>query len=293
MEGGSVSADLGVDTLRHAIAVTRYGYGPRRLTSQVRRQGPEAIQRLYEQLTADLRDGIESETEELRADGVASMLLGDKSYPAILAGLRQAPPALFYRGNGELLGLRAIGICGSRSATSQSLSAARACGEEIARCGLVVVSGYARGVDTEAHAAALDTGGRTVMILAEGIKRFKIKRWLASKSYDPKQVAVVSQFPPSQAWSAGAAMTRNAVIIGLGLGLVVIEARDNGGTLAAGLQALDEGRPVLALEFREDMPQGNKILLDRGAVPVRSRSQLSERLQQLLSGNHPGQLTLT
>jgi predicted Rossmann fold nucleotide-binding protein DprA/Smf involved in DNA uptake len=83
------------------------------------------------------------------------------------------------------------------------------------------------------------------------------------------------------------------VIIGLSLGLVVIEARDNGGTLAAGLQALDERRPVLALEFREDMPQGNKILLDRGAVPVRSRSQLTERLQQLLSGNHPGQLTLT
>jgi DNA processing protein len=210
----------------------------------------------------------------------------------ILESLRQAPRVLFYRGDRQLLGMRSMGICGSREATSQGLSAAQACGEEIAECDLVVVSGYARGVDTAAHSAALDTGGRTVMVLAEGIRRFKIKRWLASKVYDPHQVAVVSQFAPSQAWSVGAAMTRNSVIIGLSLGLVVIEARETGGTLAAGLRALDEKRPVLALEFRKDMPQGNKILLDQGAIPVRSRSELRERLQELRNGTHPGQLTL-
>ena len=87
-------------------------------------------------------------------------------------------------------------------------------------------------------------------------------------------------------------MTRNAVIVGLSLGLVVIEAGESGGTLAAGMQALDMGRPVFALEFKSEMPPGNKILLDRGAVPVRSRSQLRERLQQLLSGDHAGQLRL-
>ena len=87
-------------------------------------------------------------------------------------------------------------------------------------------------------------------------------------------------------------MTRNDVIIGLSLGLVAIEAGETGGTLAAGLRALDQQRPVLALEFRQDMPPGNKILLDRGAVPVRSRSQLRERLHQLLAGELPGQRSL-
>jgi DNA processing protein len=87
-------------------------------------------------------------------------------------------------------------------------------------------------------------------------------------------------------------MNRNDVIIGLSLGLVVIEAGERGGTLAAGLQALDQRRPVLALEFSQDMPPGNKILLGKGAFPVRNRSQLRDRLRQLLAGNLPGQPTL-
>src|SRR5260370_4170026 len=210
----------------------------------------------------------------------------------MLASLRQAPPAFFYLGNSELLAMPSIGMCGSRRTTDQGLSAARACGEEGARRGVAVTSGYARGVDTEAHAGALDTEGRTIMVLAEGIRRFKAKRWLASRTHDPRQVAVVSQFPPMQPWSVGAAMTRNAVIVGLSLGLVVIEAGESGGTLAAGMQALDMGRPVFALEFKNDMPPGNKILISRGPVPVHAPSHLRERLQQLLSADHAGQLRL-
>jgi len=284
--------ELGVDALRLALAVVRYGHGPRRLASRLREQGPQAAQALYGQLTADQRADVDSEARALHASGVDAMLLSLGSYPASLASLRQAPPVLFCQGDGGLLAMRSIGICGSRDASGQGLSAARACGEEMARCGLVVVSGYARGVDTEAHAAALDAGDGTVMVLAEGIARFKVKRWLASRSHDPLQVAVVSQFPPGQTWTAGGAMSRNDVIIGLTLGLVVIEAGEAGGTLAAGLRALDEQRPVLALEFSQDMPQGNKILLDHGAVAVRSRNQLRERLRQILAGNHPGQPTL-
>jgi DNA processing protein len=287
-----VETELSADTLRLAVAIVRYGHGPRRLARQLRQQGPQAAHDLYERLTGDQRDDVDCEAQALRASGVDAMLLGLEGYPAILASLQHAPPVLFYQGNESLLGHRSIGICGSRNASDQGLSAAHACGGEIARCDLVVVSGYARGVDTEAHAAALDAGGRTVMVLAEGIARFKIKRWLASRAHDQLQTTVVSQFPPSQTWSAGAAMNRNDVIIGLSLGLVVIEAGESGGTLAAGLQALDQRRPVLALEFHQDMPPGNKILLDKGAVPVRSRSQLRERLRQLLAGNLPGQPTL-
>ena len=281
-----------VDTLRLAVAAVRHGGGARQLAVQVRRDGPEVIRVLYEQLARDPRDDIEAEAQLLEAGGAGAVVLGHERYPSMLASLRQAPPALFYLGNSELLAMPSIGMCGSRHATDQGLGAARACGEEAARCGLAVISGYARGVDTEAHAGALDTEGRTIMVLAEGIQRFKAKRWLAPRTHDPHQVAIVSQFPPTQPWSVRTAMTRNAVIVGLSLGLVVIEAGESGGTLAAGMQALDMGRPVFALEFKSEMPPGNKILLDRGAVPVRSRGQLRERLQQLLSGDHAGQLRL-
>jgi DNA processing protein len=287
-----VHPESDVDVLRLAMAVVRYGHGPRRVADQLRQQGLQAVRGLYDGLTAEQRYDVDNAAQALEASSVGAVLLGLSRYPPLLAGLKQAPPALFLQGNIDLLEMRAVGICGSRDATSQGLKAARACGEEIAGCGLVVVSGYARGVDTEAHIASLDTGGQTIMVLAEGIARFKAKRWLAARSHDPLQVAVVSQFSPGQTWSVGGAMNRNGVIIGLSLGLVVIEARDTGGTLAAGLRALDERRPVLALEFSQNMPQGNKILISRGAIPVRSREQLRERLRQLLAGNLPGQLTL-
>lgn len=287
-----MNGDPDANALRLAIAAVRHGGGARQLAVQVRREGPDTIRILYEQLASDLSDDIETEAQLLEAEGVGAMVLGHERYPSTLASLRQAPPALFYLGNRELLAMRSVGMCGSRQATAQGLGAARACGEEAARCGLAVVSGYARGVDTEAHAGALDTEGCTIMVLAEGIRRFKTKRWLASRQHDPHQIAVVSQFPPIQPWSVGAAMTRNGLIVGLSLGLVVIEAGESGGTLAAGMQALDTGRTVFALEFKNDMPPGNKILIDRGAVPVHSRSQLRGRFQQLLSGDHVGQLRL-
>jgi DNA processing protein len=86
-------------------------------------------------------------------------------------------------------------------------------------------------------------------------------------------------------------MARNSVIIGLSQALVVVEAQDKGGTLAAGTKALDLKRRVLALEFAEN-PRGNAILLQRGAVAVRSRIELAEYLQQLAAGPSGTQLSL-
>jgi DNA processing protein len=284
-----VHAELDIDNLQLAITAVRHGRGARRLAAQIRREGSAAVEHLYEDLAPDSRSEVVAEARVLADEGIEALLLEHDSYPAALAKERQAPPALFYRGNRDLLAAKSIGMCGARRASAQGLKAARVCAEEIARCGLVVVSGYARGVDTEAHAGALDVGGGTVMVLAEGIRRFKIKGWLASRSYDPSQVVVISQFTPSHTWAVGAAMSRNAVIVGLSLGIVVIEAGDSGGTLNAGLQALDNGRTVFALEFRREMPPGNKILLDRGAVPVGSRGQMRHRIRELLGGAQPGQ----
>ena len=284
--------ELGLDAIRLAMAVARPGNGPRRTASQLRQQGLQAACDIYEHLTDNERDDVERDAQQLQAAGARAVLLGQAGYPPVLAGLRQAPPALFFLGNADLLETGSIGICGSREASSQGLMAARSCGEEITKLELTVVSGYARGVDAAAHAAALDAGGGTTMVLAEGITRFQPRRWLAARPYDPAQITVVSQFPPGQTWSAGAAMSRNSVIIGLSRALVVIEAGETGGTLAAGKQALTERRPVITLEFRQDTPPGNKILLDQGAIPVRNREEFRTILQQIFTGSQLGQQTL-
>jgi DNA processing protein len=163
-----------------------------------------------------------------------------------------------------------MGICGSRNASSRGLEYARAFGQAVAGRKLQVVSGYARGVDLESHIGALEVGGHTVIVLAEGIKHFKVKRAVRSLPFNESNVLVVSQFAPTQTWAAGAAMIRNGLIAGLSDGMLVVEARSSGGTLDAGIRALKMGRPVYTIVYSEDVPEGNTLLVQHGAIPVRT-----------------------
>ena len=153
---------------------------------------------------------------------------------------------------------------------------------EVARHGLCVVSGYARGVDTETHLGALKAGGSTTVVLAEGILHFRPKRVFRDLNFSSDRLTVVSQFAPWQRWHVGAAMTRNATIASLGRALVVVEAGETGGTLNAARQALAMRRPVLALEFGTRMtPPGNLTLFEEGAIPIRNRNQLIRVLKHI------------
>lgn len=219
--------------------------------------------------------------DKLAAEGVHVLALGDPGYPERLAAIPSPPPLLYLWGNADLLAAPSVGMCGSRDVSDRGLQAARACGEAVARQGLTVISGYAKGVDTETHVAALREGGTTIIVLAEGITHFRHKKVFGQEGLDPERTLVISQFAPTQTWNVGAAMTRNAVIAGLGRALVVIEAGETGGTLNAGLQALRMRRPVLALNFADAVPPGNKILFDKGATSVRTPRELYEAVTNI------------
>lgn len=237
------------------------------------------------------RSAYAEEADRLYAAGVDIVALGDQRYPARLANTKAPPPILFTWGSTELLETNGVGICGSRHVSVRGLEAARVCGLEVASHGLVVISGYAKGVDTETHLAALSGGGRTVIVMAEGINGFRRKRVFDHMPFDEDHVLVLSQFAPSQRWNVGAAMTRNGIIAGLGHALVVVEAGATGGTLNAGLQALEMGRPVLALEFSsQDTPAGNQVLFEKGAVRIRSRQHLGRILDAVQRADGPTQL---
>ncbi|HEY3954625.1 MAG TPA: DNA-processing protein DprA [Streptosporangiaceae bacterium] len=233
----------------------------------------------------------DSDTASLSARGVGTVLLGSPEYPYLLSRIRHAPPCLFYLGAPGLLTTRSIGMCGSRNASDEGLRAATACSELATKQGLAVISGYARGVDTAAHVSALSSGGRTIIVLPEGIDHFRVKRGPIASAWDPERTLIVSQFSPNRPWSAGSAMARNNVIIGLSLALVVIEASSKGGTLAAGTQALHLNRKVLALKFTKN-PQGNAELVKRGAIPVRNRSELRLQLAQMTEESQGNQLSI-
>jgi DNA processing protein len=277
--------------LRYAIASTRHGGGASRMAKKARRDGLQAYEQIFDNLTGAQVEEVDETSERLVDQGIDAVLLADDGYPPLLIESRGAPAALFVKGPHEVLLRAGIGICGSRNASGEGLRAARASSGVVTDHGFNLVSGYARGVDMASHAGALEHGGSTTMVLAEGIEHFKVRRGEFTDLWDPSRSVVISQFAPTQPWRAGAAMARNAVISGLSKALVVVEAGETGGTLAAGLHALERGQPVLVLQL-PDVPPGNEILLNKGAIPVSSRADLANRLAELPSTGGDTQLSL-
>jgi DNA processing protein len=209
--------------------------------------------------------------ERLEHQGIRCALRGHPDYPARLSATLadRAPPALFLAGNVGLIHRRGVGFCGARNASDEAIRCAGQIAGGLARHGLLVVSGHAKGVDETAHRAALEADGQTALVLPEGILHFRSRPSLSELLSEDNFVAI-SEFPPKLPWSVANAMQRNRTICGLVHALVVIEARTTGGTWEAGLTALDLGIPLFILEYSSPSPSGlgNPLLLKKGGVPL-------------------------
>jgi len=267
-----------------AVAAFEVLRTPARVTAEL--DDPRSVVDLIADLSDADRERVQATTDKLINAGAGVLFSSDDTYPHRLRSVPSPPPLLFFVGDRSLLDSPAVAMCGSRDASDVGLAAARLCGEQVARQGLTVVSGYARGVDMATHVGALEAAGSTIIVLAEGVLHFRWKRELQEMRADHSRVLVLSQFPPSQTWNAGAAMTRNIVIAALGRALVVVEARETGGTLDAGLQALRLGRPVFALDFSVGAPRGNALLFDKGARRIASTGDLHRELDAVKEPTH-------
>ncbi|WP_460067124.1 DNA-processing protein DprA [Streptomyces sp. YKOK-I1] len=280
------------DSVFLALVAFETARTPACIDAVLREKGPTGLEELALNLDDAATQACRQKAAELADRGIYAVLRGEPDYPdTLIHREKSSAPILFCYGNSKLLKADGIGMCGSRAVSDLGLKAAIACGEEVSSRGLSVISGYAKGVDTATHLAALRVGGSTVIVLAEGFDHFKIKKAFAD-DFDRDRVLVLSQFPPTQPWLAHAAMTRNRIIYGLGRALVVVEAGERGGTLAAGEGAIRMGRPVLVLNFGNDTPAGNRILLDKGGFPIESREALGQILDKRPRNNGAAQLTL-
>jgi DNA protecting protein DprA len=234
-------------------------------------------------------DGTNQTWEELQAKRVSVLAIGDPTYPkCLIEKLGQAsPPVIYALGNHRLLCKMSVGFCGSRKASDKGLSVAAVCSQMLAVEGINVVSGYAHGVDLAAHRGALESGGSTTIVLAEGILRYRIKEQVRSTQtpFHADQVLVISEFPPMLPWKAHNAMTRNRTICGLSNALVVIESGLEGGTFEAGKTALELGEPLFCVEYEEPSlsAAGNSYFLEHGAIPLRRSRTGDPNLTKLLS----------
>lgn len=206
----------------------------------------------------------------------------DRSYPE---GLRKVlgNATLYAAGNLDLLNEAGIGICGSREASAEAHEWAFKFGSEAAQRGLLVVSGYARGVDRQAHKGALAAGGSTIAVLPEGIAGFSVRRELASLVEMERNFLAVSMFEPEAPWKPWRAMTRNKLIVGLSAVLFVVEARETGGTINAALECVKQGKPLWAVAYSKLTPErgGNRqLLLQEAAMPLKKMGDVKTALDK-------------
>jgi DNA processing protein len=189
------------------------------------------------------------------------------AYPPRLANLPDPAPLLVVRGEVGALAAPSVAIVGSRAATAYGRAAARKLAGDLARAGLVVVSGLALGIDAVAHGAALDAGGRTVAVQACGPEMVypPVHRGLADRI--ARQGAVVSEFPPGIRPLRHHFPLRNRLISGLALALIVVEARERSGSLITAQHAAEQGVDVFAVPGPISAPTsaGTNQLLRHGA----------------------------
>ncbi len=206
--------------------------------------------------------------------------LGTPEYPRLLAEISDPPTCIWSRGDRALLSATAVAVIGARAASPEGLIAASEIAFDLARAGIVVVSGLARGIDAAAHRGALDAGGKTIAVLGTGIDRVypaeneRLHDEIASSGLLLTELAPGT--PPLE-WHFP---RRNRIISGLSRAVVVVEARDKSGSLITARLAADQGRDVMAVPgtIVGGRNRGANALLRDGAKLVESAVDILQEL---------------
>ena len=209
---------------------------------------------------------IQSNLKRLESLGIFPLTRADSDYPEkYRSRLKDSAPAvLFYAGEKALLGQPGIAVVGSRHLDEAGQECAKFVGNACGLSGQVLYSGGAKGVDTLSMDAALDARGTAVGVLADSLERAAKSQKEALKRGD---LCLVTPYSPSAGFSVGAAMGRNRLIYCLAdYAIVVASDAETGGTWAGATETLkNKWVPVFVLEH-EEMPEGNKLLLQKGAL---------------------------
>ena len=226
------------------------------------------------------RAAVSEALERADALGARVVPMGSSSYPRSLLDLGDPPPVLFLRGRLELLEPASVALVGSRRATGYGRRTAARLARALARCGAVVVSGLALGVDGEAHRGALEAGGGTVAVLGAGpdVVHPPSHRRLFQSILE--EGLVVSEFAPGTPPLAHHFPRRNRVMAALARVVVVVQAGVRSGALITARHALDLGREVLAVPGPIDAATsaGANELLRDGAHPVLGPEEIMRAL---------------
>lgn len=227
----------------------------------------------------------------------------DKAYPEGLKRIHNAPLVLYIKGKMEKSDKYAVAMVGSRNSTIYGRQVAEQMGLKIASSGLTVVSGLARGIDTASHIAALKAGGRTIAVMGSGldVPYPATNRGLINKI--ASSGCVISEFPFGTQPLRENFPRRNRIISALSMGVVVVEATLDSGSLITVMYALEQGKDVFAVpgNITSRNSRGTNDLIKNGAKLVESADEVINELRPQLKGalmedvlaaeNEPAELT--
>jgi DNA processing protein len=219
--------------------------------------------------------------KELDKMGIGIVLQDDAAYPENLKGIDDAPFSLYYIGDIKKIGGNTVAIVGSRKMTSYGREIAQKFSSELSVLGIVIVSGLAIGIDTVAHKAALEAGGRSVAVLATGLDAVVPlrNRWLAAKIVE-QNGCLISEYPLYYPAFKINFARRNRIISGISKAVLVVEGERKSGTLLTASSAAEQGRTVFAVPGQITSPTSGAphFLIINGAKMVTEVSDIIEEL---------------
>lgn len=223
----------------------------------------------------------ESYAKSIKDSGIKWITIFDEDYPNQLLQIYDPPVVLYYKGEILPKDSQAIAVVGTRKMTGYGRVITEQFTQSLVGYGLTIISGLARGVDSEAHLSALNTGGRTIAVLGGGLNKIfpPENRSLAEKIIDGHG-AVVSEFPPDYPSLPGNFPSRNRIISGLSLAVLVTEAAEDSGSLITARVALEQGREVFAIPgpITSSLSKGPIDLIKEGARPVMDAQEILDEL---------------
>ncbi len=262
--------------------------------------GPLLCERI---VSARQKIDVDRELDVCRRHGIAIIPQADPDFPRLLQEIPDPPGVLFQRGKMDPRDQLAIAIVGTRHATHYGLRQADRLASGLARAGLTIVSGLARGIDAAAHRAAVRAGGRTMAVLGSGVLNIYPPEHAELADAIQGAGCVLSELPPLQKPMSGTFPQRNRLISGLSLGVLVIEAASRSGALISASHAAIQGRDVFAVPGPADShnSRGCHRLIRDGAKLVESVEDVLEELGPLVAAvprddggtvRHPAELQL-
>ncbi len=226
-------------------------------------------------LTTAVRDGINSKRDvdlnkiitDFESSGSEMITQDEEAFPQLLKHINPAPYIFYYRGRIELASSLGIAIVGSRKASNYGKMVARKLGSELAINGVTVISGLARGIDTEAHLGALSVEGKTIAVLGSGLDIVYPRENRNVLKQIGDTGLIISEFPLGFPPESRNFPQRNRIIAGLSKGVVVVEAEIKSGALITVDYALEQGKDVFAVPgpITSSTSRGTNNLLKQGA----------------------------